>query len=87
MEMELLLKHFETHPFLVTFLILASMFFLSIWWRGWPTINEDNDTDDFLDEDEEKKFSITWEQTTINTNERGLPTSIEGTFTIKKEKE
>jgi len=34
---------------------------------------------------DEKKFFVTWKQTKINTNKNGLPTSIEGVMTIKKE--
>jgi hypothetical protein len=69
------------------------MFFLSVWWRGWPSgfsanvdDNED-DTDDFLDEDEETKYSVSWQQTEISISPQGLPDAVKGTMTIKKEED
>jgi len=91
MNTETLLKIFENHPLLGAVLLLASMFFISVWWRGWPekflsfsagVDDEDDEEED--DEDEEKKYTVTWQQTEIINGTQGLPESVKGVFTIKK---
>jgi hypothetical protein len=93
MGIELLFQHFNTHPFLLTLLILASMSFIAIWlkfiavwFRGWPMKSEEEDEDEnnFLD-NEEKNYTLSFQQIKINLNSHGLPESVEGVITIKEE--
>lgn len=88
---EQLMKIFDSHPILGTILILASMFFFTVWWKDWPenlfsaTLGASDEEEE--DEEEETKYSVNWQQTRINMGPNGFPESVEGTFTIKKEED
>ena len=86
MDFELLFQHFNIHPFLLTLLIITSMFFIAVWLKEvgpWVLKKKMNDKD-FLD-NEEKNYTISFQQTKINLNSHCLPESIEYIITIKKE--
>lgn len=75
MDVELLLKYFETHPILVTFLILASMFFISVWCRGWPT-STSTEADDDEDENEHENEDHESRVHRVLRESRGTPVDI-----------
>ena len=88
-----LMEIYKANPVLGTILIIASMFFFTVLWRGWPDLEflgnyfGKNDEDDEDDEPEEKTFNVRLIQKRINIGKNHLPESIEFTATIIKEDE
>ena len=91
MNTENLIELFKFSPILSTILIIASMFFMIVLWRGWPDFGnyeEEEENVDFLDDEtEEKKYSVQFRQIGINLNPKGLPESIDFKVLIKKKEE
>ena len=73
-----LLKHLDSHPIVVTILLLAAMFFITVWWKGWPgSFGEDEDEIEVEGEDTiEDGKHITLYKTDYEADENGIPEKI-----------
>jgi len=88
---------FGNHPVLLTIIIIFLMFFITVLILGWPgfkiDVNEDAPDMDFensgfpeptKEPSIHEDYTVEWKQTGLELGDNGFPSTITGTFTLRR---